>query len=289
MNRPRLFPYLLLVPVVPLLAVLIVYPVFSAIRVSLYQTKFLIPRPEDFAGLANYVTLFSDAKFLNSLWVTSTYVFLFVLVTLSLGMAFALLLNERFPGRGLARAFITLPWAIPMIASILVWTWMFDYQYGILNYFVTRSDLGPVLWLSDPTWALPAVVAVDAWRVFPFAVIVILTALQAVDSTLYEAGKMDGAGPVGLFRHVTLPSIRGTLGILVLLLVIWSLRRFETAWILTQGGPGGRTDLLVVNVYREAFRFHRPGYAAAMAVVGLCISLLVAAIYFFRERKSDAA
>lgn len=288
--QSRLVPYLLLAPVIPVLALLIIYPIISAVVVSLYRTKFLVPRPQDFAGLVNYVTLLSDPKFLNSLWVTSIYVVVFTAMTLALGMMFALLLDQKFPGRGIVRALITIPWATPMIASILVWTWMFDYQYGVINYLLGQLGVTePILWLSDPTWALPAVIAVDAWRIFPFAVIVILTALQAVDSTLYEAAKMDGAGPVGLFRHVTLPSIRGTLGILTLLLVIWSLRRFETAWIMTQGGPSGRTDLLVVNVYREAFRYHRPGYAAAMAVVGLFISLLIAAIYFMKERRRELA
>jgi multiple sugar transport system permease protein len=290
MGRPRFLPYLLLAPVLPVLAALIVYPVVSAVIVSLYRTKFLIPRPEDFAGLVNYAALLSDAKFLNSLWVTSIYVVLFTTITLSLGMSFALLLNQRFPGRGIVRALITVPWATPMIASILVWSWILDYQYGVLNYFVASIGLGgPFLWLNDPRWALAAIVAIDAWRIFPFAVIVILTALQAVDLALYEAAKIDGAGAVGLFRHVTLPGIRGTLSILILLLVIWSLRRFETAWILTQGAPAGRTDLLVVNIYREAFRYHRPGYAAAMAVVGLAISLFIAAIYFINERRNEPA
>jgi multiple sugar transport system permease protein len=288
-GQSRLLPYLLLAPVIPALGLLIVYPIISAVVVSLYRTKYLVPRPQDFAGLANYITLVSDPKFLNSLWVTAIYVAAFATATLALGMLFALLLDQRFPGRGIVRALITVPWATPMIASILVWTWMFDYQYGVINYFRGQLGLGePILWLSDPSWALAAVIAVDVWRIFPFAVIVILTALQAVDATLYEAARIDGAGPLDLFRHVTLPGIRGTLGILTLLLVIWSLRRFETAWILTQGGPSGHTDLLVVNIYREAFRYHRPGYAAAMAVVGLAISLLIASIYFVRERRREA-
>ena len=285
-GKARWLPYLLLAPAILVLAILIVYPIISAIDVSFYRTKYLIPRPEDFAGLSNFARLLGNSKFINSVWVTTLYVVFFASTTLVLGMAFAILLNERFPGRGLVRALITVPWATPMIASILIWAWMFDYQYGVLNFALRRLGLGkPILWLSDPNWALPAIVVVDVWRIFPFAVIVILTALQAVDPTLYEAAKIDGAGPVTSFRHVTLPSIRGTLGVLILLLIIWSLRRFETAWILTQGGPSGRTDLLVVNIYREAFRFHRPGYAAAMAVICLSISVVIAAIYFLRERR----
>lgn len=285
-GKARLLPYLLLAPVIPVLAILIIYPIVSAIDVSLYQTKYLIPRPEDFAGLSNYIQLLSDPQFFNSVWITLLYVVLFTTATLLLGIGCAVLLNERFRGRGVVRALITIPWATPMIASILVWTWMFDYQYGVINYFLRQLGISePILWLSDPGWALPAVVAVDVWRIFPFAVIVLLTALQAVDATLYEAAKMDGAGPFAAFRYVTLPAISGTMGVLILLLVIWSLRRFETAWILTQGGPSGRTDLLVVNIYREAFRFQRPGYAAAMAVVALGLSILIAAVYFLRERR----
>ena len=172
-----------------MLALLIIYPILSAVVVSLYRTKYLVPRPQDFAGLANYVTLLSDPKFVNSLWVTSIYVVAFTAVTLGFGMLFALLLDQRFPGRGIVRALITIPWATPMIASILVWTWMFDYQYGVINYLLVQLGLSaPILWLSDPTWALPAVIAVDAWRIFPFAVIVILTALQAVDFDPLRSG-----------------------------------------------------------------------------------------------------
>jgi multiple sugar transport system permease protein len=167
---------------------------------------------------------------------------------------------------------------------------MFDYQYGILNYVLRYLGLTSesILWLSGPQWALFSVIAVDVWRIFPFAVVVALTALQTVDPNLYDAAKIDGANAFSQFRFITFPSIRPTLSILILLFSIWSLKRFETAWILTQGGPAGRTDLLVVKVYREAFRNHHTGYASTVAMVGLAISLIVAFIYFRVEVKKRA-
>jgi ABC-type sugar transport system permease subunit len=144
-------------------------------------------------------------------------------------------------------------------------------------------------WLLSPGWALPAVILVDVWRLFPLGAVVLLSALTAVDRSLYEAARIDGAGGRALFWHVTLPGIRPTFSVLTLLFTIWALKRFATVWILTQGGPAGATDVLAVEIYREAFRNFRMGAASALAMVGIGISAIIAVAYQLLERRGGPA
>ena len=284
-RREAYFPYLLVVPALLMIGAFILYPMLSGATLSLYDTRSFNPKPDDFIGLGNYSKLLADGRFLSSLGKTLIYVVFGVAGSVGLGLIVAMLLNQKFNGRALVRAIVTMPWATPLISSLLIWFWMFDYQYGVINFALGAMGGQPVLWLNDPNTAMASVVAVDIWQNFPFVALVLLTALQTVDETLYDAARVDGAGSLIIFHAITLPSIRPTLGILTLLLTVWLLRRFETIWILTQGGPNGATDVIVTNVYRQAFQLHRPGYAAATAMVGLLISLAVTVVYFWRENR----
>jgi multiple sugar transport system permease protein len=281
-----MLPYFLIAPTLGLVLV-VIYAMAQGVVVSLYAPQRLVPRPEEFVGLANYARLLFDPAVYHSLKVTLIYTVACVIGANTLGMAFALLLQANFLGRGIARALITLPWAMPIVATALIWFWIYDYQYGVLNFILSRLGLiqEPILWLAGPQWALFAVTLVDIWMIFPFATVVLLTALQAIDVNLYDAASIDGASYPHMFRYVTLPGIRPTLNILGLLFTIWSLKRFTTIWILTQGGPAGRTDMLVIKVYREAFRNYNAGYASAVALVGLLVALLVTLIYFTLEAR----
>src|SRR5690606_16438302 len=153
-------------------------------------------------------------------------------------------------GRGVIRAALTIPLGTPLVATALIWYWMFDPQYGVVNYFIRLLHLSQdgVMWLLSPQCAMWSVVLVDVWRIFPFGAIVLLTALQAVAHILYGAAAVDGAGPWTVFRRISLPSIRPSLGILILLYTIWGMKRFDTIWILTQGGPVNATNVLSVQI-----------------------------------------
>lgn len=280
-------PYLMVAPLLGLIAVFVLYPMARGALVSLYNARDLVPRPEEFAGLANFVWLFRSEATATSIRVTVLYVAITTTVTTLIGLAAALVLNASFRGRALFRAALTVPWGTPLVASALIWFWMFDPQYGIINYGVRLLGLsqGGIAWLLSPQWALPAVVTVDVWRTFPFGALVLLTALQAIDPDLYGVAAVDGAGPVATFRNVMLPSIRPSLVLLCLLYTIWGMKRFDTIWILTQGGPADTTNVLSVYIYREAFRNIRIGQASAMALVGAGLSLLVTIVYVIAERR----
>lgn len=282
-------PYALIAPTGFLVGVLILYPMARGVLVSLYDSRFLIPRPDEFAGLANYYRLPHLPELANTLRVTLLYTMGTVVLSLAVGMACALLLQPSFPGRGLARAILTIPWGTPLVASALIWYWMYDPQYGLVNFALRSADVlhTNISWLLSPRWALSAIVLVDVWRIFPFAAIVLLTALSSVDQSLYDSARVDGAGPVTTFVHITLPSIRPTVMILLLLFTIWSLKRFDTIWIMTQGGPADRTNVLAVEIYREAFRNFRVGIASAIAVLGIALSVLATAVYFTLESRHE--
>ncbi len=282
---------MLLIPVLLLIAVFVLYPMVQGVLVSLYDTRDLIPRANEYAGLANFVRLFQSQETLTTIRVTLVYVFATTVAATLLAMAGALVLNTSFRGRALFRAAVTVPWGTPLVASALIWFWMFDPQYGVINYAIRLLGLSHqgIAWLINPHWALPAVALVDVWRTFPFGTLVLLTALQAIDPDLYGVAAVDGAGRVATFCNVILPSIRPSLTILCLLYVIWGMKRFDTIWILTQGGPADATNVLSVYIYREAFRNIRIGQASAMAIVGVALSLIVTLVYFLLERRHAAA
>ena len=287
--REGWLPYVLVAPLVALIAAFVLYPMIQGARVSLYDSRDLVPRPEEFAGLTNFAWLVRSAETWTSIRVTVLYVVVTTVAGVLIGLASSLVLNTSFRGRALFRAAVTIPWGTPLVASALIWFWMFDPQYGVLNYVVRGLGLSAqgVTWLLSPHWALPAVMTVDVWRTFPFGTLVLLTALQAIDADLYGAAAVDGAGPSGVFRHIVLPSIRPSLFILCLLYTIWGMKRFDTIWILTQGGPADTTNVLSVFIYREAFRNFRVGQASAMALVGAALGLIAAVIYFILEGRND--
>ncbi len=288
-RRPDWLPYLLVGPLVALIAAFVLYPMAEGVRVSLYDSRDLVPRPEEFAGLANFAWLLRSPATARSIRVTVLYVFATTVAATLVGLASALVLNASFRGRAVFRAALTIPWGTPLVASALIWFWMFDPQYGVVNYAVRVLGLTTqsIPWLLSPRWALGAVMAVDVWRSFPFGTLVLLTALQAIDADLYGAAAVDGAGPRAVFRHVVLPSIRPSLLILTLLYTIWGMKRFDTIWILTQGGPADATNVLSVFIYREAFRNFRIGQASAMALVGAALALAAALVYLAVERRHE--
>ena len=292
-RRPRArtaAPYLFALPVFLYVSVLVLYPIGQGIATSLTRTELLGPAPPAWVGFANYRRLAGDPAFWRALRVTLTYTLLVVSATVVASVGTALLMNARFRGRALARAAITLPYAIPEVAAVLVWTWMLSQQFGVLNVFargmLRLSENLP--WLTDTRLALVSLLLLTLWKILPFYSLVVLTAFQALRAELYEAARIDGAGALGCFRHVTLPGIAPTLGLMTLLATIFSFRRFTLIYLLTGGGPADATKTLVVAVYEHAFRFFDLSYGSAIGTAGLGVTLLIAAAYFATQRRLGA-
>ncbi|MHB1134158.1 MAG: carbohydrate ABC transporter permease [Chloroflexota bacterium] len=287
-RRLNLQPYLLILPAATVVVGLLLYPIVQGLLTSFTYLQLLSAVPQKPAGLANYERLlFRDSTFWQSLGVTIVYTALVVTTVMTTALFVAVLMNRAFRGRTVARGVITLPWAFPEVAAVLVWTWLLNQNFGVLNVFarwIPGID-NNLPWLSEPNLALFSVVLATLWKIFPFPSLVLLTALQTIQLELYEAARIDGAGVWQSFRHVTLPGIAPTIGIMTLLLTIWSFRRFTLIFLLTGGGPAGATETLVIKVYNTAFRFFDLSYGAAIAAAGLVVCLCITATYFIAQRR----
>lgn len=288
---PRAFPYLLVLPVALLLLVLLCYPFYEGVRLSLTDASLLNPRRAELVWFANYADLIGSPRLAGVLRVTAVYVVFSVFGTLAFGMLAALAMNLPRRGRAFIRGLIAVPWAVPQVAVALIFAWLFNNQYGLINHLLGRLGIieSYVRWLDNPDLALPALVAITIWMTFPFAAIVILAALQSVDSDILEAASMDGARGLSRFRNVTLPTITPTLITVALFLTIWAIRRFEIIWILTQGGPVGTTGTMVVDLYRTAFRHMDLGTGATLGTIGLGVSVGVTVIFVTIAARIDRA
>jgi multiple sugar transport system permease protein len=214
-----------------------------------------------------------------------------VVLSIGLGLIAALLLDESFPGRAIARTLVTIPWAAPPVAVALVYIWMYNAQYGIFSRTLRALGIasGTENWLDDPSLALPAILLTTVWQIFPFASVVILAALQGVSKEQREAAVIDGADRLSVFAAVVWPTIRPTVALLALFITIWSLRRFDLIWLMTQGGPIGATNTLVIELYRQAFVYRDLGRAAAVGMIGLGTALAMTLVYFRYTQRAERA
>jgi multiple sugar transport system permease protein len=285
----RWTPYVFMAPAVLYLLFLDFIPLLNELYLSFTSTSLLSPGTHKWVGLDNYRDLLRTGDFLHSIWITAVYTVACVALAIGIGLGAALLLDAPFVGRSVARALVTLPWAAPPVAVALIFTWIYNAQYGVFNF--TQKVMGFDAfenWLDTPQRALSAILIATIWQIFPFSSVVILAALQGVPKELREAAAIDGAGPVAIFRAVVWPTILPTMMVLALFVTIWSLRRFDLIWLLTQGGPIGATNTLVIELYRKAFVYRDLGAGAAVGMVGLAIALMVTAVHYHFSQRLEA-
>jgi multiple sugar transport system permease protein len=286
---PRLVPYLLLAPALGFIALFILYPLALNLYTSFQHRVFTEPTENRFVGIANYLTVAKDPTFWlvvrqSAVWVIGSLACQFVL-----GLALALLLNERFPARGLYRSLILSPWAISGVIIAIMWKWMYNPQVGVLNELLVRLGLVSqrLALLADPSTALPAVMLTNIWRGTPFFAVMLLAALQAVPKALYEAAAMDGAGAWQRFLHVTLPSILPMVFAALLLRTIWIFNDVDLIFVMTDGGPVRASETLATFLYKKASRDLDFGMGSALAMVMFAILMTITALYYRAFRRSD--
>jgi multiple sugar transport system permease protein len=280
-------PYLLALPIVVYEALFIVYPIFLGLRSSFYQQP--LGGQERWTGFANYGRMLGDAGFWAVMRTTLVYMLAVVVVAVGFGLFAALVLNRQFRGRTFARGLMTVPWAFPDVPTVLIFLWMLNPSFGVMNVFA-----GFLPWIEhNPTWLLDqrlaffSVVLVTAWKGFPFYSLVILAALQAVPADLVEAARVDGASQRQAFFAVTLPVISPTLMLLTVLASIYSFKQFTIIWLLTGGGPVGATETIAIRIYNTAFRFYDFSYAGVLGVAGFVLALTVALIFLAIQRRQE--
>lgn len=282
-------PAVMLLPFLLAIVALVIAPILWGLRISFTDSRIIGLAYDKVFTLENYGTIFSDPDTWHSVFVTILFSLGTVVGSIGLGIVTALVLNRTFPGRAVVRMLVILPWAIPHVVAALVWQWMYNPDFGIVNYGLATLTVvsGQPNWLSDPSLALPAVIAVNVWKTYPFATLILLAGLQTIRADLYEAAEIDGAGPLRRFFDITLPGLRHVLAIVVLLLTIWSFGNFVFIFLMTQGGPAGATNTLVMKVYFEAFRFFRAGPAFAIGSIILILAIALTAVYAFVTRKGN--
>ena len=267
-------------PTALVMLAIIGYPLVETLRLSVSQVQ-LGQSSQPFIGLSNYSAAMSDRIFPIALRNTLVWTALSVIAILAVGVAAALLVNERMRGRALIRSLLLVPWVVPAIVVAVVWKWLYNPDFGVIQDTLNRIGLSSihVNWLADPRVALYAVIAVNVWKSFPFAMLMVLAGLQSAPVPLYEAARVDGAGAWQRLLYVTLPHLRPTLIVLALLLTIWNLNTFTYIYVLTGGGPVRLTEVLGVYIYNTAFQGFHFGVAAAAAVIVFLLSGLLTVVY----------
>ncbi|MGK5499427.1 carbohydrate ABC transporter permease [Streptomyces sp. URMC 125] len=281
-------------PVVIVISVIIGYPLVRGIWLSLTNADESnvartigvneIEATYEFTGLENYREILTDSVFWDRLGWTVLWTVGCVSVTFLLGLVLAVMLNRKLRGRTLYRIAIILPWGIPAFVSVFAWKMLFNEKNGILNTVLSGGGIDGVPWLGDPTWAKISVIAVNVWLGVPFMLVALLGALQAIPSELLEAAEVDGAGAWQRFRNVTLPGIRSVSSTVVLLSTIWTFNMFPVIYLLTRGGPGDSTEILVTYAYRLSF-LNSPRDFATSAAWGVLILLLLMAFAVVYRRS----
>jgi multiple sugar transport system permease protein len=282
---------LFILPAIVILGVTMVYPLLTILLYSTQKVGLATGGGGQFVGFDNFERALTSSSFLDLL-AHSLFVSIgAVAICLVLGMALALLLNQTFPGRSLARSLAILPWAMPAFVAAFAWRYLFDYQYGPLNnlWLSAFPDSSGVAPLSDPSQALPVATLVYAWKGLPWTTIVLLAGLQVVPQDQREAARVDGANRVQEFFYVVLPSMRFVIQITVTLLFIWNFNWFDMMWLLTKGGPGTATETLPIEVYQRAFQAFDGGYASALGVIILIVVVIGAALFMrLTSRRAEA-
>ncbi|MFG1464709.1 sugar ABC transporter permease [Xanthobacter sp. DSM 24535] len=258
---------------------LIVAPVVYAISLSFYQMDSFVGTPK-WVGADNYIRVLSQWSFWHALINGFVYSFGTIIFQVVLGIGFALVLNQVFPGRNIVRGLSILPYLLPTVVVVLTFKWMVDGSIGVLTAAIAALGLPPVHWFESPGAAMASVILVSVWMWTPFVTTTFLAALQTVPASLYEAAKVDGTTAVQRFFHITLPMLKPILTVIVLLRAVWMFNKFDVIWLLTQGGPVGATEHLAILSYRTAFSLFDIGGGAAIATISFLILSVTVFIYF---------
>lgn len=283
------FGFMLTLPAIALIGAVVLYPLIGALTTSLFKQSLVTPG-RTFVGLDNFRTVLDD-EFWPVLQNTLVFTTAATILPVAVGFALALALNSRLPGRGVLRGLFLFPWVIPGVVVSFVWLWIFNANYGLLNGILVWANIidEPITWLGQPGTAMGAIVVAKTWASFPWIMVMLLAGLQTVPKQLYEAAAMDGARALDRFRHVTVPHLRGILGIVVLLELIWNFQHFDMIYVLTGGGPAGSTTTFAVAVYEMAFKGFDLGSAGALGALWLALLMGLVIVYLRVTERQEKA
>jgi multiple sugar transport system permease protein len=276
-NSERRAAYALIAPALLIIAIFVLSPIVQAFVSSLYRDTPFAPRT--FIGFDNYRTLVTDDVALGTIEFTLLFVIVSTALEILIGLGLALVINEHFKGRGLVRAAVLVPWAIPTVVAGVMWKYMLNDQYGFINLVFYGSNVANyVAWLASEWSARMAIIGADVWKTSSFAALLILAGLQSIPDDLYEAARIDGAGSLKRFFRITLPLLRPAILLALLFRMMDAFRVFALVYVMTQGAPGDSTNVLQYYGYQKMFPEQQFGYGSAISVLVFVMIALVAII-----------
>lgn len=259
------------------------FPFSAAFFLSFTSWDLLTPM--QFVGLENYKALFQDEIFIKVFWNTIYFTAGSVPIGIVISLFLAIALNQKIRGIRFYRAAYFFPVITSMVAVAVIWQWIYNPQYGLLNFFLGLIGIKGPSWLTSTTWAMPAIIITSIWKNLGFAMLIFLAGLQSIPESYYEAAQIDGASWWTRFTSITLPLLSPTTFFVTVISIINSFQVFDTIYLMTQGGPARATSVIVHYLYQNAFEYFRMGYASAMAYVLFFLIFTVTLIQFWRQKK----
>ncbi|MFC4120835.1 carbohydrate ABC transporter permease [Nonomuraea zeae] len=291
------YAWAMIAPVAVVMLVLIGWPLARGVYLSLTDATEanigrtigvnVIPASYEFVGLDNYLQILTSGLFWDKLVWTVIWTVVCVAAHYGIGLGLAVMLNRKLRLRSLYRVLLILPWAVPAFVAAFIWRYLYNSDYGVINGFMKAAGLGGVGWLDEPFTAKVAVIVVNVWIGVPFMMVALLGGLQSIPAELYEAAEVDGASPWQRFTAITLPGLRQVSSTVVLLGTIWTFNMFPIIFLITRGGPGSETEILVTYAFREAFTGIRNYSGSAAWGVIILLMLVVLAVGYRRTLRSQ--
>ncbi len=277
-KQEKITGYLLILPALLMITLVFIYPILRSFWLSLFTQNLGTQLQPIFSGLSNYQRLLGDGRFWQTLWNTSVFTSISIILELIFGLLIALILNQSFKGRGFVRTTALIPWALPTAVMGLAWAWIFNDQYGVVNDILQRLNIinSPMTWLGEPSRAMFAMIVADVWKTTPFMAIILLAGLQSISQDLYEAHAIDGANSIQSFYQITIPLITPQIIIALLFRFAQAFGIFDLVQVMTGGGPAGATETVSIYIYATIRRYLDFGYGAVL--VGVTFLLLIVAV-----------
>jgi sn-glycerol 3-phosphate transport system permease protein len=271
-------PYIMVAPAILTLCVFVVYPILYMVWLSMYRWDLIGPKV--YVGFGNFVELFSNPDFYTVMGNTFNFMFSSVAISVALALPIAAYLKAKTRVNALLQGFVFTPYIISIVSVAFIWVWLMNSEYGLLNFMLGKAGIGGVRWLEDSGVAMRSMIIVAVWKGLGYNVIILISAMHAVPSQLYEAAALDNTKPLRAFFRITLPMISPTLFFLTLMNIIAAFKVFDQVALMTGGGPVGATNTLVFDIYQFGFKFYQLGYASAEGVVLMALIAICTVAYF---------
>ncbi len=291
MKKVKQSGILYIVPALLIVALVMLYPLVYTLVMGFFKNTLFMKAPE-FFGIGQYIKLFGDEVFVGSIVHTLVWTFGSVFFQFTLGFVMAMILHQDFvKGKTVLRILLMIPWVLPSVIGSAVWKWMYNADYGLINFFLNAVGLIDEnrTWLSSTQTAMPAIIAVNVWKMFPYVMLMIEAALQGVSRDLKEDALIDGANKFEILRNVTLTSIAPQCYSVLLLMTVWTLNAFTFVYNLTEGGPAHSTEVMAMFIYKKAFTDYDFGLASAASTVLFSICMIISLVYILMTNKRGDA